>query len=250
MVVTRLMIERFDAPGTARDERVRTWFGDHADDELGSRTVWCAAALPGTRASADALRACLQAHGLQVPAGEPLRRLAERLEDMLMGTDAQAELGPAERELCAEGAQSAETMMGDAVGRDDVVVVHDAATALLAQAVRERGAHAVWHVHVGGGPAAAAAARRALSFLHGYTAGVDAYIMTWSEPGPRGSVVERVAALMPSADAVAATEMPRPVSGTEPRRLAWSTVLADVVQTDHDEHVGGMRSVRPAVAAR
>jgi hypothetical protein len=32
--------------------------------------------------------------------------------------------------------------------------------------------------------------------------------------------------------------------------LGWRSALADVVADDHDEHVGGRRHVRPAVAAR
>jgi hypothetical protein len=255
-LVTRLMIERFDAPGTARDARVRAWFGDHAGDELAGRTVWCAAALPGGRASAQALRtrlrgpgAVVAADGLDVTANEPLHRLAQQLEQMLVGADAAARLGPAEDKLCADGAGGAERLIGGGVGPDDVVVVHDALTALLAEAVRARGAHTVWHVHLGTG-SRGGAARRALSFLHRYTTPVDAYIMTSSAPGPRGRIVERVAAVMPAADVLAATEMPAPAARADQDRLAWSTVLADIVQADRDEHVGGTRGVRPAVAAR
>jgi hypothetical protein len=225
-------------------------------DELSERTVWCASALPGPGSSARRLRASLQWGGggglrcgvLEVAADGRLRDLAERLEAMLDGAAA-SQLGDAERELCAEGVRGSEELVGD-VGPNDVVVAHDALTALLAEAVRERGAHAVWHVSVTPTPSrpTAAAAR---SFLRRYTSRMDAYVMTWSpyDRRPR-AVVERIAALMPSTDAVAAKDIPAAYASAEPRQLGWSTVLADVVHGDREETVGGTRHARPRVPAR
>src|SRR3954452_19569611 len=236
-------------------------------EELSGRTVWCASALPGRRASARRLRASLQWGGggglgsrgrggggglrsgvLEVDADERLRDLAQRLEAMLEGSSPSS-LGDAERELCAEGVRASEDLVG-AVSSDDVVVVHDALTALLAEALRERGAHAVWHVSFTPAPSrpTAAAAR---TFLRRYTSRMDAYVMTWSpyDRRPR-AVVERIAALLPSTDAVAAKDIPADYAGGEPRQLGWSTVLADVVNGDREETVGGTRHARPRVPAR
>jgi hypothetical protein len=258
--MTRLEIEHFEPPSTRRAVRVREWAGERAADELAGRTVWGAAASPGGRSAARTLGGLLRhaaqgvsADPLEVDGGEPLRALADRLDAMLTGGSAPADLGAQEAALAAAAADDAEALIGRAVGRDDVVVVHDALTALLVQAVRERGAHTVWHVHVPrpGAPDGARAARAAQSFLHGYTAAVDAYIMTWPEPAGHGRLVERVAAAMPSCDVVATKEVAIAQDPDAPRRtLAWRTALADVVTDDRAGHVGGTVRVRPSVAAR
>ena len=152
--MTSLTIDHLDPPSTVRRMRAVEAVRWRALDELSGRTVWCASALPGRSASARRLRASLQWGGggglrsgvLEVDADERLRHLAQRLEAMLEGASP-SRLGDAERELCAEGVRGSEDLVG-AVSPDDVVVVHDALTALLAEALRERGAHAVWHVEL------------------------------------------------------------------------------------------------------
>jgi hypothetical protein len=255
--MTRLEIERFDPPSTTRAMRVRAWAGERAADELAGRTVWCASASRSGRASAQTLGDVLRqtaggvaADPLDVTGGEALRELADRLDAMLAGHSEPVGLGAQEAALCAEtAADLAEALLGRAVGRDDVVIVHDT---LLVQAVRERGAHTVWHVHATAreAPAAARAAREAHTFLHRYTAAVDAYIMTWPEPAGHGRTVERVAAAMPDCDVVAAKEIPAGDDRSAPRTLAWRTALADVVADDRAGHVGGTVRVRPAVPIR
>jgi hypothetical protein len=159
-----------------------------------------------------------------------------------------SDLGPDEEQLCAACAQDGDTLVGRAVGAEDVVVVHDALSALLARALRERGAHTVWRVQVTEHPVAAE--REALEFLRRFTPGIDAYILTWVERGPRDAVVERVAAAMPSAGVVVAKEFPLGAASDEPERLAWRTTLAEVVRGDRGERVGGTLHARPSVAAR
>jgi hypothetical protein len=254
--MTRLTIERFDPPESTHSAREAAWAGDRAADALAGRTVWCAAASPDARVAARALGACLRevaddlaADPLDVRGHEPLDTLARHLDTMLAGATEPANLSAEERALCAEAADAAEALLGGAVGRDDVVVVHDALTALLAQAVRERGAHTVWHVHVSP-PQAVGAARAARSFLQHYTAAVDAYIMTWPAPAAHGHHLERVAAAMPSSDVVATKEIFAGERPGAPRALAWRTALADVVEDDREPHVGGTIRVRPAVPAR
>jgi hypothetical protein len=127
-------------------------------------------------------------------------------------------------------------------------VVHDALSALVAEAVRERQAHVVWRFRLAG--SSRATRRRALDFLQRFTPGVDAYVMTWFERGHRGEVVERVAAAMPAAGILATKQFPLHFSGEEPRRLAWRMALAEVVRSDREECVGGTLHARPAVAAR
>jgi hypothetical protein len=259
--MTRLEIERFDRLSTNRAARVRAWAGDRAVDELAGRTVWCAAASPHGRTAARTLGELLRhapedvtADPLEVSGGEPLRSLARRLDAMLSGggPPSPAALGAAEAALCAEAASVAEALIGRAVARDDVVVVHDVLTALLVGAARERGAHTVWHVHATShdAPDAVRGTRTAYAFLSRYTTAIDAYIMTWPEPAGHGRVVERVAAAMPEVDVVATKEIPTGDDPGAPRTLAWRTALADVVTDDRADHVGGTVRVRPAVPAR
>ena len=109
---------------------------------------------------------------------------------------------------------------------DDVVVLHDPLTADPADAIRQRGAHAVWHVMSPHEPAPA----------------IDAYVVTGRTPD--GAQV--VAALMPGTGIVIAKEM----RGAGYRDVGWASVLADVVRTDREECVGGTLHARPAVAPR
>jgi hypothetical protein len=258
--MTRLEVERFDPLSTTRAMRARTWAGERAADELAGRMVWCVSASPHGRTAARTLGELLReatgdvaADALDVTGGEPLGPLGRRLDVMLAGgAPAATSLGAAEAALCAEVADAAEALLGGAVGPDDVVVVHDALTALLVQAVRERGAHTVWHVHATRreAPDAVRGARTAHAFLHRYTVAVDAYIMTWPEPTGHGRAVEHVAAAMPSGDVVAAKEVPAGEERGAPRTLAWRAALADVVTDDRAGHVGGTVRVRPTVPVR
>jgi hypothetical protein len=255
--VTSLMVEHIGEPSGTRDTRALEFTHRRAIDGLAGRTVWCAAALPGGRASAQALRTHLQGDGedveagsLDIAVGDPLRQLAEQLESMLTGGAGQARLGPAEQEIFAEGALGGEALVGRGVGHDDVVVLHDALTAVLAQAIRERGAHVVWQVQAGLAPGREPAGSAAWAFLRRYTPGVDAYVITWLEPQRRGIPAESIAALMPSADVVAAKEITAGGGSQRRHNLAWSSVLADVVDADRGESVGGMLHPRPAIAAR
>jgi hypothetical protein len=108
----------------------------------------------------------------------------------------------------------------------DIVVVHHPLAAAQATELRERGAHAIWHV--------LSARERAPA--------VDAYLMTRSS-WVGGRVV---VALVPAADVVFAKEM----RGAAYEDIGWCSVLADVVRTDREECVGGTLHARPAVAAR
>jgi hypothetical protein len=254
--VTSMTIEHLDPPSSTRDIRTLDAARQRAVDALAGRTVWCATALPQRQASAQRLRASLQWGGgggvacglLEIAGDERLRELAERLQAMLEGAS-RARLGAAEREICAEGLRASEELVGP-VGPDDVVVAHDALTALLAEAVRDRGAHAVWHVGVAASPRRATT-ESARSFLRRYTFGIDAYVTAWSPPTERpGAAVERIAALMPCADTVAAKDIPAAVASGGPRLLAWSSVLAEVVHSDRDETVGGTLHPRPTVPVR
>jgi hypothetical protein len=157
--------------------------------ELAGRTVWCAGG-----AAAEALRRRLH---WAVDAG--IEALPLRLPE-------------------------AEDLVDD-VRPDDIVVVHDPLTEARAEAIRARGAHAVWHVVAPREPLAA----------------IDAYVMT----GRTADEALIVVAVMPRAGIVAAKE----IQGTY-RDVGWTSLLADVVRTDRDECVGGTLHARPAVAPR
>jgi len=252
--LTSLLIEHLDTPTTERVIRAFVTAGDRVSDVLAGRTVWCASAPRGARQPADALMDRLRGAGpgieasaLAVSAAEWLGPLARRLDGMLGGAQpGGAELGEADRALYGEGLRDGEALMGNGVQRDDVVVIHDSISALIAGAARERGARAVWHLRIAG---PGATAREALAFLQRLTQGVDAYIVAWREAGPRGTV-EYVAAVMPAAGIVAAEEFPADSPDDASRRLAWRLALAEAVRTCRLESVGGTLGPRPTVAAR
>jgi hypothetical protein len=258
--MTTLLVQPAGRPGTARDARVLDGALDRATEQLAGRTVWSATALPESAPDARALTECLrwaggrgvEARALPVDADEPLRALAAQLQQMLDGTGGRVPLGASDEDVFATGVRDGDALVGPDVGQGDVVVLHDALTAALAEDVRERGAHAVWRVPAAPAPSDAAGTD-AWSFLRAHTPAVDAILMTWFQPDARGFLVERVAALMPSADVVAAKEIaPAPPARATPpfEDAAWSTLLADVVAGDRGERVGGRRHARPGVPAR
>jgi hypothetical protein len=266
-------------PGTSsfarmRDARVIAFTRETAADALAGRTVWCISALPSGAAAAELVQACLRRpardgvttgrRGLEQRTSPPLRRLAGQLDAMLAGAlSAASEPGAAQRAAYAEGALDGDELLGPDVRADDVVVLHDALAAVLADAVRARGAHAVWHVHAQTRDPAAAAA---WAFLAPFARGVDAFVVTaaappWQaatprggralgarEPGSGAGGVERLTAAMPSPGHVAVKEVAP--SGERGSGFGWRSVLADVVSEDREEHVGGTLHARPAVAAR
>lgn len=255
--MTAVRIDRFDVPSGTHDERVLAWTQALALDTLAGRTVWCVAALPAGRAAAGRLRALLReevaVRPLAVAATEPLAALARRLDAMLAGADRdRLPFDAGAYDAYARGAAGAEALIDRTVAPGDVVVLHDALTVTLAHAVRERGAHAIWHVQADRG-AQPSGARAAHAFLDPYTGAVDAFVVTWTEPRGRRRRVEHVAALLPAVGLVA-------VKGTmagggdsaraQRSALAWSSVLGDVVEADRDDRVGGTLHVRPAVAPR
>ncbi|HEU4702349.1 MAG TPA: hypothetical protein VFS37_07690 [Conexibacter sp.] len=249
--------DRFDVPSGTHDERVLAWTHALALDTLAGRTVWCVAALPAGRAAAGRLRALLReevaVRTLAVAATEPLAALARRLDAMLAGTVPNPPpLDAAAYDAYARGAAGAEALIDRTVAPGDVVVLHDALTVTLARAVRERGAHAIWHVHAARG-AQPSGARAAHAFLDPYTDAVDAFVVTWTEPRERRRRVEHVAALLPAAGLVAVKDATAGSGESAPAQhgaLAWSSVLGDVVEADRDDRVGGTLHVRPAVAPR
>jgi hypothetical protein len=197
-----------------------------AIDELAGRTVWSATSLPAAPAPAQTLDGDLRASGegsiglgsIEVSTGESLRELAR-------------------------GLSATELPDGVRIAPGDVVVLHDPLVTMLAQAVRDHGAHAVWHVTVGPAPRGAAVPTQGL--FDRFAASLDAYVTTWRRPVGRRLLGERLTALMPSAGVIATKALT-----TEPleQPSGWCCLLAEVVQTDRDEHVGGTLHARPAIA--
>ena len=146
------------------------------------------------------------------------------------------------------GTAELEGLIANQVRAEDVVVAHDASSALLARAVRERGGHAIWRLALGLGTDTLA--RVAVSPRGGFAACIDAYIVSWTEQGAGAEPRACVAAAIPSVGIVAATEAPASSLGHELRRLAWRMALAEIVRSDRDETVGGTLHPRPTVAAR
>ena len=251
-----LVTEHLDAPGTARDAHALGAAGDRPGDLLAGRTVWCTTALPGARRSAHALRARMDsvapgvvAASLEVGADASLSRFAAHVEEVMAGVvPNDPALGRAEQELSAQSASGTGELVGAGVAAGDLVVVHDALSAMLVRAVRELGAHAVWRLRIGATPRPSRA--QALEVLRRFTTSVDAYVMTWWERDRHGDVTEGISAVMPSARIVATKEFSTRFAGERPRELAWRMALAEIVRTDRSEAVGGTLRPRPAVATR
>jgi hypothetical protein len=226
--MTSLILERFDLPRSIRDARALGAAGERVGDVLAGRTVWCAACGAADRASAQALR--------------------EKIDGAGPGVQATSLPLPRPEELPRRSAGGGELLVDYSVGPGDVVIAHDQLSAIFAGAARERGAHAVWRLHMA--PGIPVPGRVALELLGRLPQGIDAYLLSWIERGARGRLVERVAAAMPGAGIVAAKEFPsRPARGGS-RRLAWRMAVAEVVRSDRDEAVGGTLHARPSVAAR
>jgi hypothetical protein len=242
--------DRIEVPAGLHERRVLAWLQSRAGDALAGRTVWCVAALSGGHAAGQRQRALL--HGdlevvpLALEAAEPPAALARQLDAMLAGTPSPRPLGAAERAAYARGAELAERAVGSRVAPGDVVVLHDCFTVALAAALRERGAHAVWHLRRRSG----APARAAIDFLdQGGAAAVDAVVID-ERRGIDGE--ERVAALIPAAGLL---DVRQASSGGDAARsgrvaLAWTSLLGDIVEEDRADHVGGTIRVRPVVAPR
>jgi hypothetical protein len=259
-----LVIDRLEPPSSARRARRSDLGRARAADRLAGRTAWCASALTSGRGAARTLRGCLiadgcvPAHELEVAPEEPFRELASRLDQALRLASAVASaaaiqggpLGRREQAMYAEGARGGEALAGDAIGSGDIVVLHDALTAALAEAVRGRGAHVVWDVPLGVAPGGTAIVA-GWDFLRPHARAVDAMVMSWNDPGDRPPGVEHIGAAMPSPGLFATKEIA--ATGAEAERLhnrGWSTLLADIVDRDRGECVGGTLHARPAVPAR
>ena len=198
--MTSLLIETFRAPSSTRDARALDSARKRIAADLAGRTVWCATPL--------------------LDGGAPTQRLRGHL--------AWAD---------NDGVRAAwlwllpDVRPDDLVARvrpDDIVVLLDLPSAAPAEAIRARGAHAVWHVT----PPDPAPVRA-----------VDAYVIeTRSADGARV-----IAALMPGAGIVAAKELR---GGACARHDGWSSLLADVARSDRHECVGGTLRARPAIPAR
>lgn len=261
--MTSFLIEQVNAPASSRDARVLDAIRRRTADGLAGRTVWCAAALPAGRGSAQRLRDHIRwtqesgvgSERLDVPAGAPLRRLAQGLEEMMTGSAARpARLDAEDRETYADGVADGEAAVEGRVRPDDVVVLHDPATATIAEAVRDQGAHAVWQLRLTTGSRAAIA--EALAFLSGYTSHVDAFVMTYPQRPRHGVQVTRIAAVIPAGGIVAAKDVAfdEPVGAAGPPEtvpsgdIGLSSLLAYLVEADRAECVGGTLGPRPVVS--
>lgn len=235
---------------TSRDARLLERARRRAEDELAGRTVWCVAALPAGRDAAWALRARLRSGGdsrvavdcLALTASEPLSELGRRLEEMLNGAiPAGEQLSRADGATWASGRLDGEALMGDAVAPDDVVVLHDALAAVIAEAARERGAHVAWRVDAGA-TRADRLATGAWAFLRPRTRAIDGFVGEWVAPRTRRG---RIGSAIPSTGAVSGWD-----AGAGAAPVAWGNALAALVHDDRHETVGGTVRARPGVAIR
>jgi hypothetical protein len=213
--VASLITEHFGLWESTHDAPRLERAAGHATDELAERTVWCAAILPDGRRTAHELEACLVRAGGCRAAG---------------AIDVEADGAP---DAALRGVRD-----------EDVVVLHDVVSTLLTEALREQGAHPVWHLRP------EAMSGRAWAALEAHLPALDACVLTWSVRRPDGRH-EHATAFLPAAGVVADVE----VTGGRPgedaaHELAWRRALAGVVHAGHAQHVGGLRHACPAVAVR
>lgn len=213
--MTSFRIEHLE-PGSIRATRAVRFTREQAQDQLAGRTVWCGVEAPGTSAT----------RALEVPADAGLREVADRLDAALLDAANGVRLGAAERALCAQAAE----LVTAQVARDDIVLLHDSVSTLLAMAIREHGAHTVWVMSAGSG----APRHRSPGSLPAVKSAFDAFIATWQQA---------VAAVLPCSGVITVKTGPD-------AELDWNSVLTDVVDGDRQEMVGGTHHARPAVAPR
>jgi hypothetical protein len=245
--MTDLLFENFAEYSGTRDSRVLALARARAEEGLAGRGVWWAMAL-GSAARAHAVRECMPATShaglVELAPEEPLRRIAQRLDAMLRRAGTEA-LDQADADELSGAILRSEGIVGDEVGSGDVVVLDDPLGVVLAPALRERGAHAVLEIRPGS-LRSRASVGAAAPVLHRCGAAVDTRVMIWRERGRSGA--KRVAALISSGDVVAAKEIT--ARGSHPDEICWTTMLAEIVELDRSETVGGRMHARPTVAAR
>ncbi|MGD9735107.1 MAG: hypothetical protein AB7V58_05785 [Solirubrobacterales bacterium] len=245
--------DRIGTPGGLHERRVLAWLRSRGGDALAGRAVWCVAALSGGHTAGRRLRELLRGELEIVPfavdAAEPPAELARQLEAMLAGVPSPRSLGAAEQAAYARGAELAESALGGRVRPGDVVVLHDCFTVSFAAALRDRGAHAIWHLRRQSG-SPSPCVRAAIDFLdRAGGAAVDAVVID-ERLGIDGP--ERVTALVPAAGLLDVREVSPGGDAARAERvaLAWTSLLGDIVEEDRTDHVGGTIQVRPVVAAR
>jgi hypothetical protein len=245
--------DRIGPPAGLHERRVLAWLGSRAGDVLAGRVVWCAAALPGGhtagRRLGELLHGGLNIAPLPVEAADPPAELSRELEAMLAGVPSPRSLGAAARTEYVRGAELAESSLVGRVRRGDVVVLHDCFTVSFTTALRDRGAHAIWHLRRRS-RSGAPCVRAAIDFLdRGGGGAVDA-VMIDERVGIDGP--ERVTAFLPGAALLDIREVSGGGDASRAGRvaLAWTSLLGDIVEADRADHVGGTIRVRPVVPAR
>jgi hypothetical protein len=252
--MTAVRSDRIGPPTGLHERRVLDWLRSRGGDALAGRAVWCAAALPGGHAAGrrlgELLKGDLETLPLAVDAADPPAGLARQLDAMLAGVPPPRSLGAAARTEYVRGAELAEPALGGRVRPGDVVVLHDSFTVSFAAALRDRGAHAVWHLR-GRSGSRAPCVREALDFLDRGGADVVDAVVVDGRIGVDGPV--RVTALVPAAGLLDIREVRPGGDAARPEErlaLAWISLLGDILEEDRTDHVGGTIRVRPVVAAR
>jgi hypothetical protein len=237
--------DRIGVPTGLNERRVLAWLRSCADDALAGRVVWSVAG----RHLRELLHDDLDLVPLAVEAAGPPAELARQLDGMLARVPSPGSLGTAARAAYAHGAELAEPALGGRVRPGDVVILHDCFTVSLATALRDRGAHAIWHLRRRSA-SRPPCVRAAIDFLdRGGGAAIDAVVIDERQESDGG---ELIIACLPAARLLDIREVSLEADAARAERvaLAWSSLLGDIVEEDRADHVGGTIQVRPVVAAR
>jgi hypothetical protein len=186
---------------------------------------------------------------LAVEAAGPPAELARQLDAMLAGVPSPRSLDAAARTAYARGAELAEPTLGGRVRPGDVVVLHDCFTVSSATALRDRGAHAIWHLRRRSG-SPAPCVRAAIDFLDRAGAGAVDAVLIHERQGNEEE--DLITAFLPAAQLLDIREVSLGGDAARAERvaLAWISLLGDIVEEDRADHVGGTIQARPVVAAR
>lgn len=164
--------DRIGVPIGQHERRVLAWLRASAGDALAGRRAWSAASLPGGHAAGRRLRTLLK----------------DDLEIEPLAVDA------------------AEPALGESVRRGDIVILQDRFTVSFAAALRDRGAHAVWHLRERSG-SLVPSVRAAIEFLdRSDGAAVDAVVIDERVGlgGPKRVTADRVGGTIQARPVVAA----------------------------------------------
>jgi trehalose synthase len=201
--------ERFSELLPGRAHRRFTQTLDRVAQRLRGRTMWHVNTVLKGGGVAEMLAALLpyvrgagiECRWVAVDGNPEFLAITKRLHNLLHGYEGDGgELGEAEARCYADTLAANAAELVPQIHPGDVVFVHDPQTAGLIPALKRRGAHVVWHCHIGSDEPNHHV-RRAWRFLTGEVALADRYIFSRPHYLWEGLASDRLRVIQPSIDA-------------------------------------------------